>query len=166
MALFFPCGSASEHPRHPLQCFLRSDEHRMFSDLSPHFWEHGCHCIISWTSSWFFDKRNILISIDTKYIQLLQQRSTLMVVRVHTAKKERKTKKKEVPLRELLWEDPNYGTPPTPQCRHIRPWIPSRCRRLSNYGQEMAKAFEMAIFSLFVFQFVHETGQTFFRQAC
>jgi hypothetical protein len=38
----------------------------------------------------FFDKRNILISGDTKYIQPLQQRITLMALRIHTSKKEKK----------------------------------------------------------------------------
>jgi hypothetical protein len=38
----------------------------------------------------FFDKGNILISGDTKYIQPLQQRITLMALRIHTSKKEKK----------------------------------------------------------------------------
>jgi hypothetical protein len=37
----------------------------------------------------FFDKGNILISKYTNYTQPLQQRSTLIVLRMHTAKKEK-----------------------------------------------------------------------------
>jgi alpha-D-ribose 1-methylphosphonate 5-triphosphate synthase subunit PhnL len=38
--------------------------------------------------AFFLDKGNILISKDTNCIQLLQQRPTLMAVRMHTVKKE------------------------------------------------------------------------------
>jgi flagellar biosynthesis chaperone FliJ len=39
----------------------------------------------------FFDKRNILVSEDINYTQFLQQRNTLIAVRMHTTKKKEKT---------------------------------------------------------------------------
>jgi hypothetical protein len=47
----------------------------------------------------FLDKEYILISEDTNYTQPLQQRSTLAVSRMHTAKRlKKKYKNRKVPL--------------------------------------------------------------------
>jgi hypothetical protein len=43
----------------------------------------------------FLDKEYILISTDTNYIQPLQQRSALVAIRMHTAKKRRELQKKK-----------------------------------------------------------------------
>jgi hypothetical protein len=45
----------------------------------------------------FFDKGNILISKDTNYTQPLQQRTTLMALRMHTAKKKKRKLRNKSP---------------------------------------------------------------------
>jgi hypothetical protein len=45
----------------------------------------------------FFDQGNILISKYTNYTQLLQQRNTLITVRIHTAKKDKIKLRKKSP---------------------------------------------------------------------
>jgi hypothetical protein len=50
----------------------------------------------------FFDKGNILISKDINYTQPLQQRNTLMTVRMHTAKKDKRKTQRVIQYESLL----------------------------------------------------------------
>ena len=71
---------------------------------------------------YFLDKENILILIDTNYTQPLQQRNTIMTVRMHTTKKkERERTKKKVPLRYSSPSSNNTSTTKTtPELQALR----------------------------------------------